>query len=29
MRQTVFNCALVIASALCLTGCEEHPASEP
>lgn len=29
MRQTVLNCALVIASALCLAGCEEHPASEP
>ena len=28
MRQTLLNCALVIASALCLTGCEEHSASE-
>ena len=24
MRQTLFNCALVIASALCLAGCEEY-----
>lgn len=29
MRQTLFNCALVITSALCLAGCEEHTASEP
>lgn len=28
MRQTVLNCALVIASSLLLSGCEEHPASE-
>ena len=28
MRQTLFN-SLVIASALCLSGCEEHTASEP
>ena len=24
MRQTLFNCALVIASALCLAGCDEY-----
>ena len=29
MRQTLSNCALVIASALCLAGFEEHTASEP
>lgn len=29
MKQTLFNYALVIASALCLVGCEEHTASEP
>ena len=28
MKQALFNCALVIASALCLAGCEEHTASE-
>ena len=29
MRQTLFNCALVIASALCLAGCEEHTDTTP
>ena len=29
MKQTLFNYALVIASALCLSGCEEHTDSEP
>ena len=29
MKQTLFNCALVIASALCLLGCEEHTDYEP
>ena len=29
MRQKLFNCALVIASALCLAGCVEHAASTP
>ena len=24
MRQTLFNCALIIASALCIAGCVEH-----
>ena len=29
MKQTLFNCALVIASALCLSGCEVHTAYDP
>ena len=29
MRHTLFNCALVISSALCLDGCEVHTAYEP
>ena len=29
MRHTLFNCALVIASALCFAGCEVHTSYEP
>ena len=29
MRQALFNCALVIASALCLAGCEEYEQVQP
>ena len=29
MKYTLCNCALVIASALCLSGCEVHTSYEP
>ena len=29
MRHTLFNCALVITSALCFAGCEEHTYTAP
>ena len=28
MKKTLFNYALIIASALCLSGCEEHEQSQ-